>query len=331
MRLRLAALIAALWLAPGLARAADLAPFKVGISAQTNSMLALWMAKDGKFDEAQGIALEIVNMDGGSRGVQVLLSGEIQAMHVGLSPIVAANLHGADLRLIGASSNVIRFNLFTAPGVKSAADLKGGTVGVSTFGSESDIAVTLALQKLGLSRNDVNIVQVGGTMPRLAALIAGQLKAAPLNEPAASMAVERGLPVLVDLSAANTPWLFTGIVVEHGDLMKRRELYTRFLKAYIEGAYLARADEARTKKVIAKEFKIDDPKVIDITYRDFRAQTPPNAEPSRAAAENVLVQLAAAKMPVGSRNLDDYLDTSLIEDLKKQGFTDALKKKYGAP
>ena len=78
--------------------------------------------------------------------------------------------------------------------MKSAADLKGGTVGVSTFGSESDIAVTLALQKLGLSRNDVNIVPQVSRRHHAAAPrfhIAGQLKAAPLNEPIASLAARR--------------------------------------------------------------------------------------------------------------------------------------------
>jgi hypothetical protein len=48
---------------------------------------------------------------------------------------VKLNRAGGDLRLIGSLSNVIRFTFFSAPGVKTAADLKGGVVGVSTFWS----------------------------------------------------------------------------------------------------------------------------------------------------------------------------------------------------
>ncbi len=71
-------------------------------------------------------------------------------------------------------SNVIRFTFFTAPGVKTAADLKGGIVGVSTFGSESDSTVTLALERLGLTRADVTLKEYGGGHARLAALKSGR-------------------------------------------------------------------------------------------------------------------------------------------------------------
>ena len=86
-------------------------------------------------------------MNGGSRGAEELQAGRIDVMHVGLSSVVRVNQAGGDLRLIGSLSNVIRFTFFSAPGVKTAADLKGGVVGVSTFGSESDSTVTLALAK----------------------------------------------------------------------------------------------------------------------------------------------------------------------------------------
>ena len=52
-------------------------------------------------------------MEGGSRGVQVLLSGEIQAMHVGLAPVVQANKQGADLRLVTSTANTIPITIFT--------------------------------------------------------------------------------------------------------------------------------------------------------------------------------------------------------------------------
>src|SRR5258708_28952981 len=96
-------------------------------------------------------------MNGGGRGAEEVQAGRLDVMHVGLSSVVRLNRAGGDLRLIGSLSNVIRFTFFSAPGVKTAADLKGGTVGISTFGSESDSTVTLALQRLGLARSDVTL------------------------------------------------------------------------------------------------------------------------------------------------------------------------------
>src|SRR5246127_974617 len=103
-------------------------------------------------------------------------------MHVGLSSVVKVNQAGGDLLLIGSLSNVIRFTFFSAPGVKTAADLKGGVVGVSTFGSESDSTVTLALRNLGLTRDDVIVQEYGGGTKRLAAVKSGEIKATAINE-----------------------------------------------------------------------------------------------------------------------------------------------------
>ena len=124
---------------------------KVGISEPVNTVLAIWMADAAGFYEANGIKVEIINMNGGSRGAAELAAGRIDAMHVGLSSVVRLNRSGGDLRIIASLANVIRFTFFSGPGVKTAADLKGGVVGVSSFGSESDSTVTLALKRLGLT------------------------------------------------------------------------------------------------------------------------------------------------------------------------------------
>src|SRR5205085_1614479 len=120
------------------AMAQQLTPFKVGVSDAVNTALPLWMAEAGGFYAAQGLKVEVINMGGGSRGAQELQAGRIDLMRVGLSSVIQSNRAGGDLRLIASMSNVIRFVVVTAPGVKTAADLKGGVIGVSTFGSESD-------------------------------------------------------------------------------------------------------------------------------------------------------------------------------------------------
>src|SRR5262249_14719845 len=113
---------------------------KAGISDPVNTVLAWYMARDAGFYAAQGLKVDIVNMSGGggSRGAAELQAGRLDVMHVGLSSVIRINRAGGDIRTIGSLSNVIRFTFFSAPGVKTAAELKGGVIGVSTFGSESD-------------------------------------------------------------------------------------------------------------------------------------------------------------------------------------------------
>src|SRR5215468_2272632 len=309
------------------ARAADPIPFKIGISAPVVTILPVWMAEAGGFYAKEGLKVEVINMEGGTRGLQVLLSGEIQGMHVGLAPAMLANAQGADLRLITSTCNTIPITMFTKAGI-TTADLKGKTFGISTFGSETDIATSIVLKQVGLTRQDVTVSQIGGSSQRFAALVAGRIDVAPLIEPGISLAKERGFNPIVDLAAANTPWIFDSVVVTSSYLKQNRDALTRFVKAYIAGAYLALADEKNANEVIAQKFKTNDPKVIAATYADFKRLMPLDAAPTVEGATNVLDQLVAIGTDIGSRNVNDYLDLSIIDTLKKDGYFAQLEKSY---
>jgi len=296
---------------------------KVGISERLNTVLAIWMADAAGFYEAAGIKLEIINMNGGSRGAAELAAGRIDAMHVGLSSVVQLNRTGGDLRIVASLANVIRFTFFSGPDVKTAADLKGGVVGVSSFGSESDSTVTFALKRLGLSRDDVTLKEYGGGTRRLAAVKSGEIKATAVNEPFSSMAREQGFNVLFDLVPEQIPWLFTAIVVRRGTITDRRDELTRFIRATAEGNYLALTDENRAKAVLARQAGITDPKILDISYNDFKLLSPPNIEPSDQAAKNILAQF-----PDVSQKVEDYVDSGILTALRKDGVFTALAQKY---
>jgi ABC-type nitrate/sulfonate/bicarbonate transport system substrate-binding protein len=315
--------LAMLTIVPTGSRAAELIELKVGISEAVNTVLAFWMAEEGGFFREQGLKVQILNMNGGSRGAQELQAGRIDIMHVGLSSVVRIDRGGGDLRLVASLSNVIRFTLFAAPSVRTAADLSGGVIGISTFGSETDTTVTLALRQLGLSRNDVTLKEYGGGPQRLAALKAGEIKATAVNEPMRSLAREQGFNPLVDLVPEQIPWLFSGVVVKRAMLTERRDVLTRFLKAVMEGNALALADESRAKAVLAREAKITEAKITDIAYDDFKQQSPHDIAPAAAAAANTIAQF-----PPGG-GAADYVDTSILDELRASGFTAGLERKYG--
>lgn len=309
--------------APCTGGAQDLVAFRVGISDAVNTVLPVWMAQHAGFYEANGLKVEIINMGGGSRGAQALQAGRIDLMRVGMSSVVQANRKGGDLRLVASMSNVIRFVLATAPDVRSAADLKGGIIGVSTFGSESDATVTLALERFGMSRADVTVKEYGGGAKRLDAVRRGEIRATAINEPTTSQARAQKVPILIDLAAEKIPWLFSGVVVRRSDLTARRELVMRYLRAVIEGNYLALTDPDRAKSVLAKELSVSDRAIIDVSYDDFRAQSPPDMDISRPGVENVL------KISGGSRSPGDFIDEGVLTDLRRTGFFELLGKKYG--
>ena len=186
--------------------------------------------------------------------------------------------------------------------------------------------MTLALQRLGLGRDDVTLKEYGGGPRRLAAVKSGEIKATALNEPFTSLAREQGVNVMVDLVAEQVPWLFSGITVRRDELSGNRDALTRFLRATIEGNYLALSDEKRAKAILAKELKISDPRIIDISYNDFKQQSPPDLQPARRGAENILAQLGGDRSQIA-----DYVDTGILDTLQNSGFFEEMRRKYGKP
>jgi ABC-type nitrate/sulfonate/bicarbonate transport system substrate-binding protein len=185
--------------------------------------------------------------------------------------------------------------------------------------------VTLALQRLGLTRDDVTLKEYGGSGKRIAAVRSGEIKASAVNEPAASIAREQGLHVLVDLVPERIPWLFTGLVVRRETIETQRDVLTPFLRATAEGNALAISDADRAKQVLAKQTNTNDAKILDISYNDFTALSPPTIEPTEVAAKNILAQFPAS----GSTNIADFIDTSLLDALKREGLFTGLQQKYG--
>ena len=175
-----------------------------------------------------------------------------------------------------------------------------------------------------MRRDDVIFKEYGSGIRRIEAVTSGEIKATAVNEPVTSIAHKQGLKAMVNLAADHIPWLFSSIVVKQSYLAAHRDLVVQFIKATMEGNYLALSNEKRAKEVLARETKVADPKIIDITYKDFRLQTPASLEPARKAAENVI----ASDPPGGSAKVEDYVDTGVIEQLKREGFVAALQRKY---
>lgn len=303
--------------------APDTIPFKIGMAARANTFLAIWMAHQAGLYAAEGLNFEIYPMVGGSQAGPTLSAGRIQLMHIGMSSVVRANEAGADLVTVGSLSNVIRCSLFTAPGVTTADQLKGGTIAISSTGSESDATTTLALGRLGLTRHDITVKEVG--VERLTALRDGSVAAAMLDEPRRGEALKAGFTMIVDFFSEPVPWLYSGLVVDRSYLQDHRGAVTGFLKATIEGNYLALGDQQRAKDILARELRLTDPAHIDNSYANFRSLTPANGEIDRKGAENIIATVAA---PDSGRTVDDYIDTTVLDALRDEGFFNVLQKKY---
>ena len=297
--------------------------FKVGEASPANTFFAIWMAEAAGLYEQNGLDFEIIKMVGGSETGPALSSGEIQLMHIGMSSVVRANSAGFNVTTIGSLSNVIRSTLFAAPGIIGSEEIKGNKVGISSTGSESELSTVIALEKLGLSRDDIEFQEIG--VERLSHLKNGTVKATMLGEPLRSIALADGLKPICDLLADRVPWLYSGLVVDKTYLKENRDTVLSFMRATIEGNYLAVKEHDWAKDIMAKALNITNAKNLDITYNNFKTYTPLYAEPTIEGGKNIIATVEARNK---STNIDDYIDQTIQTELRQEGFFEAMKKKY---
>lgn len=306
-----------------------------GVSTLTPEILPIWAAQDQGFDVKNGIKISVVNTEGGSKGLLVLVGGNFQAMDVGLAPSVIANSHGADVRIINSIANAIPFVFFGANGItaaNAAEKLKGTKVGISSFGSESDVAATLFLNRLGLVRDkDVTVVQIGGGASRLAALETGAIGSAPLLGPEVLKAQDDGFAAVLDL-ASNSEWVFECSVLNKSFIDAHRDQAMALLKALIEGNYYSRANPTDAKRIMSAGLKYNDQRLVDASYDEYVRVVPLDLTPRDAGIKEVINQVKS--LPDTTLTTEDpsaYVDLSLLADLRAAGFFDTMQKTYKVP
>jgi len=283
----------------------------------------LWAAKEGHFFEKYGISgLEIIQFSGGQPVTRALIGGDIQISATGGAAVVNARLKGADTVIIARTVGVFPYTLFVGKDIHDAADLKGGKLAVSTVGGSGFVAMQYALRKLGLDPDkDVAMLQVGDFGTRLAALAAGTVQGALLLPPFTLRARELGLRPLYDLVGSGIQYPINQIAVRQSFIKSHRDTLKNFMRALVAGLALFRTDRDFGVRVLGKNLRESDPRILQETY-DFWLKVFPRIPAPGPEDATVFLEL----MPVKEqRDWRDFVDTSVMDELQREGF---LKSVY---
>jgi NitT/TauT family transport system substrate-binding protein len=279
----------------------------------------LWYATEQSIFSKYGLDVELIYIPTALQVTRVVLTGDSPIAFSGGAPVVNAILSGADLVFIGGVANVPAFYMMALPEIKSVADLKGKTVGVTRFGSSTDFALRYLVQKNGLSPDkDLNILQLGG-MPELAAALSKHLiVAAPLSAPTHIRARAAGAQPLLDMAKAGIYFPHTAIITRRAYLKTNRDTAVNFFRGYSEGLQRFTQDKAAAKRIIQKYTRDTAEDIIEATYQyavDYVVRPP---YPNREGIVETLNQSRNAEAK--KADPDTFLDRSIVKTLEDQGF-----------
>ena len=326
MKCRLLRIAAALILGLCLGSPASLAAEKIRISYSGPSVsnALLWVTKEGKLFEKNGLDVEVIYL-AGSFGQSALLANEVQmAVYTGLL-LAPARLQGADVVMVASFLDHLLSRLVVRPDIRSAADLKGKKLAVTRFGTASDFGMRLIVSRLGLNPDtDVAILQVGDNPTRVAALQAKIVDGAIFDPPDYKKAVEAGGRVLMNLEEVAIPYQHAGLVTTKKFIANRPDIVRSAVKSIVEGAALVRNDPQTAKRALAKRLRIKDEKELEETYQLLRVFTRPKPYPSVEGFRAILGDLAKRLPAAKTADPKDFVDSKFIEELDKSGYIDTL-------
>ena len=161
------------------------APDKI-VWGYTNPSSYYWdvyAAIDLGLTKKQNLDVDAVDTPTSSQGVQLLASSSVNISSANMEITIAAIHQGADVAFVGGEVNRASFALVARPDIKEFANLKGKTLGVTQLHEASTTMLELLLAKHGVQKGSYDIIVVGGTPTRFAALKSGQIAATMLSQP----------------------------------------------------------------------------------------------------------------------------------------------------
>jgi NitT/TauT family transport system substrate-binding protein len=133
------------------------------------------------FAKKQGLDLKVSEFKDDQIALKALIAGELDSFEGGPQGVFAADAKGGDVRILGCHWVVVPHGIYAKGDIKAVKDLKGKQIAVSAPNSMPDMLARFALEKYGLTSNDVKLAAVGGDKDRYQALVGGVVQAAVIS------------------------------------------------------------------------------------------------------------------------------------------------------
>ncbi|MGH7783991.1 MAG: ABC transporter substrate-binding protein, partial [Candidatus Binatia bacterium] len=178
--------------------------------------------------------IEIKRVLGGTTTAtaQALVAGSTDFAQMNLVQLLAANSAGADLVAVAGDTLVPIYALVVHPSIKSYADLKGKRLAVAGPTDPLNYVMARMLAANGLTPADYEMIGLGGTPTRLAAVEKGGVAGALVNQPSDFKAIASGLRSLGYSTDYVDNFQYTVSGVRRDWAQKNRPLTVRFLRAF---------------------------------------------------------------------------------------------------
>jgi ABC-type nitrate/sulfonate/bicarbonate transport system substrate-binding protein len=198
------AILLTVLLGAGPLRAQDVRPQEKLVVSYVPGNAIYWdidTAIEKGFFKDEGFAPEVVIFQSSPQSIQLLVAGEVQLAGAQPEALLAAVVHGSKgFAVISSPAERPDWFLVGRPDIKALADLKGKFFGTGGLQLGENWWTWKALAKAGVAASDINMLVVGTSAQKFAALQRGSIAFTVLFQPTAQLALAEGMNVLYRFS-----------------------------------------------------------------------------------------------------------------------------------
>jgi ABC-type nitrate/sulfonate/bicarbonate transport system substrate-binding protein len=259
----------------------------IATSSMTLTSIPYLVAIEKKFFEKEGLTAQYVVMRS-DLAVNGLITGDVD-YNQSVSSVLRAGAAGAPVITVAGIYNRTFFDLVARRDIKSLAELKGKTVGISRYGASTEYALRFGLKANGIDADkEIKILAVGGDAARIAGLQNGTLAAIVSQVPANFFAHKAGGHTLLSLGEY-LETLLAGVGVSRKKVEQNRDEVKRVVRALSRSLDFMHAQPADTKSLIGKRLGTSETAIVDHIYALVTKYATRSGIPSQKAIENTLL------------------------------------------
>ena len=230
-----------------LAVAAEARKVTLSYSAVSMTWFPVKVAVEKGYFRSEGLEPQLIQMNGNVATV-ALANGHID-FSLNISPVLNGAMQGFGTKLVAALNSRPFFSLVVRPEINSAADLKGKVFAVSSFGNTQAILTEKHLQHLGLKKGEYQLLAMGATPARVAALEKNIAQGSLMPLPTNVQMENRGFRLLGN-TAEIVAHPIAGLGVHEDRIRKDPDMIKRVVRATLRSLQLLQTSPKETVKIL---------------------------------------------------------------------------------
>jgi NitT/TauT family transport system substrate-binding protein len=301
-------------------------------SITSESMAAVWVAKDRSLFKKYGLDVQYILMPRSPLAVAALVAGEIDLAVIGPGHLVNAATGGTDVIGIANFAQKLDYRLNTRPEIKRKEELRGKRIAISGPGSTSHLVSLLALQHLTIDPNAAKIafLTIPGTeINRRLALESGSVDATTLNGSVGDVYDQKGYPVLFNFKGSGVTMPQTMLVTTRRLASSRPQVVEAYAKTIVEAIAIMfdPVNKESVTRTIASNLRLTNPSDWDEAYHSVINSYERVPYPSLEGMHRLHGLLTTINPKLAGVKIDSIVDDSFISKLDSSGFVQSVSKK----